>query len=576
MPIHNTDIAKRFEEMADLLEIKGENPFRIRAYRNAARVVEDLPHELAGMVDAGQDLTDLSGIGKDLAEKIKEIVETGTIQALDTLRHALPPHIADLLKIQGLGPKRVRVLHTELNVTDLPSLKKAAEDGRIRDLPGLGEKTEQHLLESIRQQIDTERRFLRAHTTSYIVALTDYLQAVDTVQTVTVAGSYRRGRETIGDVDLLVLAEDPKTVMQQFVAYDEVQDILAQGETKSSVVLQSGIQVDLRIVPEDSYGAALHYFTGSKAHNIAMRKRAQQNQWKLNEYGLFDGDDPIAGKAEADLFEALSLPYIPPELRENRGELECTDADQLPELIETRHLRGNLHTHSRWSDGRHTIREMAQAADDAGHQYIAITDHSKRLTVANGLDEDRLIEQMEEIDGLNEECNDLTILKGCEVDIMEDGSLDLSDDVLRLLDVVIVSVHSKFALSSEQQTERIMRAMDNPWTTFVAHPTGRLLLSRPPYPVNVARLIEHAKQRGCWLECNANPQRLDLNDHYCQLAKEEGVKLVINTDAHSIQDMHHADAGIMQARRGWLEKKDVVNTRTLKQLAPLLKRTKLK
>ncbi len=566
MPIHNADIARRFEEMADLLEIKGDNPFRIRAYRNAAQVIEDSSHELATLIAAGEDTSQLSGIGKDLAAKIQEIVETDTCAALEKLRKSLPEHITDLLTIQGLGPKRVRTLYQELGIGDLQALQQAAEAGRIRELPGLGRKTEQHIIEAIKAQTDTSRRFLRAAMQPYVDSLTAYLRKQTGVTRITVAGSYRRGRETIGDLDLLVLTDQPPQLMQAFVTYDEVRDVLAHGETKSSVILKMGIQVDVRVVPTASYGAALHYFTGSKAHNIAMRKRAQQRKWKLNEYGLLDGERVIAGTTEEEVFEALDLPFIPPELRENRGELEAAEQRQLPNLITLDDIRGNLHAHTRASDGRHTLAEMAQAAMEAGHDYLAITDHSKRLTVAHGLDEDRLLAQIEEIDEWNEQSDTFTILKGIEVDILEDGTLDLDDAVLKLLDMVIVSVHHKFNLPAEKQTERIMRAMDKPYTTFVAHPTGRLLLQRPPYAVDVARLIAHARQRGCFLEINGNPQRLDLNDIHCQAAKAAGVPLVINTDAHHADDIHRFEAGITQARRGWLTATDVINTLPLAKL----------
>ncbi len=571
MPIHNVDIARQFETTADLLEIKGENPFRIRAYRNAARIVEDLPHELASMVAEEADLTELEGIGKDLAEKIKQIVTKGSSPALEKLRSELPPHITDLLNLPGLGPKRVRTLYKELDVVDLDTLKKAAEAGRIRELPGLGEKTEKQILEGIASQADSSRRFLRAQVIPYAEAYQEYLRASPYVKKIDLAGSYRRGRETIGDLDFLVWADDAPAVMEHFVAFDEVREILAQGDTKSSVVLQSGVQVDLRVVPEASYGAALHYFTGSKAHNIAMRKRAQQRNWKLNEYGLFDGEEAVAGPDEEGIFAALDLPWIPPELRENRGEL---DAKSLPELIAESDIRGNLHAHSRWSDGKNTIAEMAEAAREAGYEYLAMTDHSKRLTVANGLNEDRLLQQIEEIDELNQTLSDFVVLKGIEVDILEDGSLDLPDSVLSLLDIVIVSVHSKFNLPADKQTERIMRAMDNPHTTFVAHPTGRLLLGRPPYAVDVSKLIRHARERGCFLELNANPQRLDLNDNYCQLAKKEGVRICINTDAHNRIDVAQMSHGIAQARRGWVEAKDVINTLPRDPLIKLIKSIK--
>jgi DNA polymerase (family 10) len=571
MAIHNADIAKQFELFADLLEIKGDNPFRIRAYRNAARTVEDLPHALADMVERGETLSALPGIGKDLALKIEEIVQTGTAQALEKLRAELPPRITDLLRIPGLGPKRVRVLYADLQVTDLDTLRAAAEAHRIQALPGMGQKIEEHILEAVKAQADNTRRYLRAGVTEYVEALVAYLEATPGLQRITVAGSYRRGQETIGDLDLLVQADEATAVMDRFVAYEDVADVLAHGEKKSSVVLKAGIQVDLRVVAAESYGAALHYFTGSKAHNIVMRKRAQAKGWKLNEYGVFDGDTAVAGRDEVEVYAALDLPYIPPELRENRGEVEAAEGAGLPTLIEVGDIRGNLHAHTRWSDGRHTVQEMAEAARAAGYAYCAITDHSKRLTVANGLDEDRLLAQLEEIDAAQEAVPEVRILKGIEVDILE-----VADSVLRLLDVVIVSVHSKFKLPAVAQTERMMRAMDNPYTTFVAHPTGRLVQERPPYAVDVPRLIEHARQRGCFLELNANPHRLDLNDTYCQLAREQGVKLVINTDAHNTVDLARMEPGIAQARRGWLEKGDVVNTRTLKQLLTLLAKTRLK
>jgi DNA polymerase (family X) len=574
MPIHNADIARQFETAADLLEIKGDNPFRIRAYRNAVRVIEDLPHELATWVAEDHDLSALPGIGKDLAEKIKEIVETGQSVALEKLRRELPPHITDLLNLPGLGPKRVRKLYADLKVVDLETLKQAAEAGRIRELPGLGAKTEKQILESIKAHADTSQRFLRATVMPYVESLRAHLSQCPGLRKIDTAGSYRRGRDTIGDLDFLVWADEPAAIMDHFIAFDEVEEVLAHGETKSSVRLRSRIQVDLRVVPEASYGAALHYFTGSKAHNIAMRKLAQQRQWKLNEYGLFDGDTALAGKTEDEVFAKLDLPYIAPELRENRGEIEAAAQGQLPDLISLADIRGNLHAHSRWSDGKNTIREMAESARDAGHEYIAITDHSQRLTVANGLSEERLLAQIEEIDAVAEELSGIAILKGIEVDILEDGQLDLPDTVLRLLDVVIVAVHSKFNLPSEKQTERIMRAMDNPWTTFVAHPTGRLLLSRPPYAVDMARLIQHAAGRGCFLELNAHPERLDLNENYCQLARQQGVPIVINTDAHSISDHRQMEHGIAQARRGWLEAKDVVNTRSLPDVRALLAATR--
>lgn len=574
MPTHNADIASIFEEIADLLEIKGENPFRIRAYRNAARTITDLPKELRVLVKEETDLTELPGIGKDLSEKIKEILKSGTAQALEELRNELPGGITELLNIPNLGPKRVKVLYSDLNIRSPAELKKAAEEGRISRLPGFGEKTEKHILESIAAKADTSRRFLRASVVPYAEAIADHLRTVSGVKQVTLAGSYRRARETIGDVDLLAVASARSTIMDAFVGYDEVTEVLAHGKTKSSVVLRSGVQVDLRVVPAKSYGAALHYFTGSKAHNIALRRLGQQKGFKVNEYGVFRNDKQIAGKTENEEYKALGLSFIEPELRENRGEIEAAREKKLPKLVELGDIRGNLHGHSTWSDGHDSIREMAEAAAEAGHEYIAITDHSKSLTVARGLDEKRLRKQIEEIDKVSRAIKGIAILKGIEADILEDGDLDLPDSVLKELDVVIGSVHSKFKLSAEKQTERILRAMDHKYFTFLAHPTGRLLLSRDPYEVDLPRVIKHARERGCYLELNANPQRLDLNDTACQMARDEGVLVAINTDAHSIRDMHLLQFGIGQARRGWLEKKDVLNTRSLKELKKLLAATR--
>jgi DNA polymerase (family 10) len=372
----------------------------------------------------------------------------------------------------------------------------------------------------------------------------------------------------VGDLDLLVEADKAGRIMDAFVSYDEVAQVLAHGDTKSSVVLRSGIQCDLRVVPPKSYGAALHYFTGSKAHNIATRSIAQKKKLKLNEYGLFKGAKQVAGRTEQEIYDKLGLPWFPPELREDRGEIE---AKRLPELIELKNLKGDLHNHSTWSDGANTIKEMAEAAKARGFEYMAITDHSKRLTVANGLDENRLRKQIAEISKVD--IKGITVLKGIEVDILEDGSLDLSDDVLGELDLVVASVHSKFNLPRDKQTERILRAMDRPYFTILAHPTGRLILSREAYDVDVERIIAHAKQRGCFLELNANPERLDLNDVYVKLAKDAGVLISIDCDGHSTRDFDNLSHGIAQARRGWLEKGDVLNTRTLKQLRPLLAKT---
>jgi DNA polymerase (family 10) len=545
MPMHNADIAAVFAEMANLLEIQGANPFRVRAYRNAARTVQELGWEVRTRLEEPGGLPKLPGIGEELTAKIREIVETGHCAALDRLREEVPPAVAELLQIPGLGPKRVKALYHELDVSTVEQLYRAAREQRIRALPGFGEKTEVHILQAVEAHVTQGKRMKLAVAVQYAEPLAEYLGRSPKATRVVIAGSYRRSRETVGDIDILVVAAPGSPVMQRFAAYDEVAEVLSRGSTRSSVVLKNGLQVDLRVVAEESYGAALHYFTGSKAHNIAIRRLAQE----------------------------LGLPFIPPELREDRGEVEAARAGRLPKLVELEDLRGDLHAHTKATDGHNSLEEMARAARDLGREYLAITEHSRRLTVARGLDPRRLLEQIDEIDALNERLRGVTLLKGIEVDILEDGSLDLPDSVLGRLDLVIGAVHSQFYLSRKQQTERILRAMGHPHFTVLAHPSGRLIQQREPYDVDMLRIFRAAKRRGCYLELNAHPERLDLLDTHCQMAKEEGVLVAINSDAHSTFDLASLRFGIGQARRGWLEKADVLNARTLKELRPLLKRT---
>jgi DNA polymerase (family 10) len=573
MPVHNADIAAVFDEIADLLEIEGANPFRIRAYRNAARTLRDLPQEVAGMVDKGEDLTELPGIGEDLAAKIKEIVETGTAAALEEHRKAVPATLTELLRIPGIGPKRVKALYHELGIRTVEQLQKAVQEGRVKGLQGFGEKTERHILDQLKARVSEERRFKLAIATQYAEALIAYLKESPGVKQVVAAGSYRRAKETIGDLDILVTASSGSPVMDRFVSYPEVEEVLAHGPTKASVRLACKLQVDVRVVPRESYGAALQYFTGSKAHNVTLRQLAQQQGLKINEYGVFEGDHSVAGATEESVYGSVGLPWIPPELRENRGEFDAARARRLPTLVEMADLKGDLHAHTKATDGRNTIQEMAAAARACGLEYLAITDHSKRLTMAKGLDPKRLFEQLEEIDRLNASSIGITLLKGIEVDILEDGSLDLPDEDLSRLDLVVGAVHSHFGLPRQKQTERILRAMDRPYFTILAHPSGRLIDERAPYDVDMPRLISHARARGCFLEVNAHPVRLDLTDVDCQMAKEEGVIVSINSDAHSVLDFGNLRYGVGQARRGWLEKKDVLNARSLHALRPLLKRT---
>jgi DNA polymerase (family 10) len=573
MPIHNADIAALFEEIADRLEIQGANTFRIRAYRNAARTLGELPQEARALLEQGEDLTRLPGIGDDLAAKVHEIVTTGRCSLLERLRKELPPAVTELLQIPGLGPKRVKALYHDLEVQTVEQLYRAARDGRIRALPGFGEKTELNILQAVEAHASQTRRFKLAVAAQYADALCAFLQAVPGVDQVTVAGSFRRMRETVGDLDILVTAAADSPVMQRFTAYDEVAEVLSAGTTRASVILRSGLQVDLRVVDKKSYGAALCYFTGSKTHNIAIRRIAQKRGLKVNEYGVFRGDKRIAGEDEASVYKSVGLPFIAPELREDRGEIEAAHAGRLPRLVEFADLRGDLHAHTQATDGHDSLREMALAAKALGLEYLAITEHSRHLAVAHGLDPLRLARQCEEIDQLNSELDGITLLKGIEVDILEDGSLDLPDDVLARLDLVIGAVHSQFHLSRAKQTTRILRAMDHPHFTMLAHPSGRLIDKREPYDVDMLRIIRHAKTRGCYLELNAHPERLDLLDTHCQMAKEEGVLISINSDAHSTFDFANLKYGVGQARRGWLEKDDILNTRPLAALRRLLKRT---
>jgi len=573
MSVHNEDIAAIFDEMADLLEIEGANPFRVRAYRNAARSLRSLGRELAEMVAKGEDLTQLPGIGKDLAAKIVERVQTGKVHALEKLHRKVPASLEDLLHIPGLGPKRVRLLFDELGIETLEQLAEAARAGRLQTLPRFGAKTEQRILDAIVAHRTQERRFLYSVARQYAEPLAAYLGETPGVARVVIAGSYRRGRETVGDLDILVTAATDSPVMDRFTAYDEVAEVISSGTTRATVILRSGLQVDLRVVPARSLGAALHYFTGSKAHSIQIRRLGQQRGLKINEYGVFKGERAIAGESEESVFASVGLPFIPPELRENRGEIAAAREGRLPRLIEHRDLRGDLHCHTRASDGHAEMETMAIAAREASLEYLAITDHSRHLTVAHGLDETRLLQQIEEIDRLNERLRGITLLKGIEVDILEDGNLDLLDSVLAQLDLVVGAVHDHFGLSEKKQTARILRAMEHKYFTILAHPSGRLLLKREAYAVDMPRVVEAARERGCFLELNAQPLRLDLKDTHCRLARERGVLLSINSDSHGPDGFGNLVYGINQARRGWLEKDDALNTLPLSKLRKRLRET---
>jgi len=573
MPVHNADIAAIFQEIAELLEIQSANPFRIRAYRNASRSLAEFGQDLAARLGQGKELPKIAGIGDDLGHKIHEIVETGTCALLERLHKELPPSVTELLKIPGLGPKRVRILYDELHIRDVEALQKAAERGEIRHLQGFGVKTEQRLLSALRAPMNQARRFKHSVAAQYAEALATELLRVKDVVTVDITGSYRRCRETVGDIDILVTAPSSNAVMQRFTNYDEVVEVLAKGETRSTAVLRCGLQVDLRVVAPQSRGAALTYFTGSRAHSIALRKRARRRGLKLNEYGVYRGKRSIAGESEESVYAALGLPWVPPELRENRGELEWAERAALPDLIERSDLRGDLHCHTRASDGHASLSDMAKAARARGHEYLAITEHSQRLKMAHGLTVERLLKHMDAIDQLNERLKGITLLKGIEVDILEDGALDLPDNILGQLDLVIGSVHSQFDLPPAKQTRRLLKAMDHPHFSLLAHPTTRELDKRQPMDADWLRIIRHARRRRCFLELNSQPARLDLPDTLCHVAKQEGVLVAINSDAHSTQDLDDLTEGIGQARRGWLSTDDVLNTRGLRDLRRLLKTT---
>ena len=572
MALSNSEIADIFNQMADLLEIQGANPFKVRAYRNAARTVQNLGRSLEDLIAEGMDLTKLPGIGQDLSDAIHEIVETGKFAKLEALKQQMPEGLDKLLAIEGLGPKRIRQLYDTFHITSLQELAKVAESGEIYQLKGFGPKLVDKILKGVRLAKKAGHRFRFDVAKPFAEELRNYLAGFEGVEKVEVAGSYRRRKETVGDLDILVVAKNWEEVSDWFVRFEKVKEVVSKGPTRSTVILRNDLQVDLRSVAKESYGSALHYFTGSKAHNIKIRKMAVERGWKINDYGIFEGEKRLGGENEEEIYQRLGLCYIAPELREDRGEVEACLAGKLPRLVERSDIRGDLHMHTKTTDGHAGLREMAEAAKAMGYEYIAITDHSKHLTVAKGLDEKRLLEEMEKIDRLNEELEGITLLKGIECDILEDGTMDLPDEVLEKLDVVVAAVHYKFNLSKKEQTERVVKALQNPHVDILAHPTGRVIGHRNPYELDMTEIFRVCKSEGKILELNAQPERLDLNDVYLKTAKEEGVKISIATDAHDTMSLAFMEYGINQARRGWLEKEDVINTLPLKELEKLFNR----
>lgn len=572
MIVSNRDIAEIFDKLADLLEIKGDNPFKIIAYRNAARTIGNMGTDLSKMVEEGVNLPEIPTIGKNIAQKIKEIIETGKLSKLKTLQNQFPPHLLDLLTVKGVGPKRAKILYESLHIGSLEELKKAAQAHKIRELNGFGEKLENLILKGTVLAKKEGKRFMYAIVEPHAKALLAYLKGFREVLQIEIAGSYRRKKETLGDLDILTTAKNPKHVIEHFIKYKEIKEIISQGTTRSTVILNSNLQVDLRCVSDESYGAALHYFTGSKSHNIAIRIMAAERGLKVNEYGIFRGRQKVAGKTEEEMYKSVGLSYIEPELRENRGELKAAQMDKLPDLIKLKDIRGDLHMHSRYSDGQNSVMEMVKAAKELGYEYIAITDHSKHLGIVHGVDEKRLRKELEEIDKINESLEGITVLKSIEVDILKDGSLALADHILKELDLVVGAVHDHFDMPLEKQTKRVVKAMDNPYLNILAHPTGRLIGEREAYRIDMEQLFQEVKTRGCFLEINAQPKRLDLNDLYAKSAKEAGIKFALSTDAHNTATLQYMKYAIFQARRGWIEKQDVINTLSLDALKKRLKR----
>ena len=556
----NAEIASIFDHMADLLEIQGENPFRIRAYRKAAFNVGSLGKDVASLTK--KELMEIPGIGSDLAGKIEEYSTTGKVEAYEELKQVIPEGLVTLLDVPGLGPKTVSLLYREFHVEDIDQLERLANTHKLSTLPGIKEKTETSIIKGI----EMIRRYAARYPLGKVLPLSeeirDYLRANGPVKSIEVAGSIRRWKETIKDIDIICTAADANAVMRIFAKMPGVKQVLMKGPTKSSVVVQDGIQVDIRVVEEDSFGSAIAYFTGSKAHNIRLRELAVRMGYKLNEYGIFREKDnrKLGGRKEEDIYEVLGLQYVPPELREDTGEIEAAQKRSLPRLIEMSDIRGDLHVHSNWSDGSIGIGDLAKRPMEMGYEYIALTDHTKGLGVARGLREERVLEQLRVIDGANRKLKGFRILSGVEINIKNDGTLDFEDDLLAKLDIVVASVHSGFKQTRQQLTERTVKAMRNPHVSVIAHPSGRLIGERDAYEIDMEEVIRTAAGTGTAIEINAYPLRLDLSEAFVRLAKTRGAPIVISTDSHNEGQFDNMKYGVAIARRGWLEKKDVLNT----------------
>ena len=568
----NLELSQIFEQIAKILKIKEENSFKIRAYEKITLVLENLPIDIETIYQQG-GLNNIPGVGEGIAKKIEEFLTTGQLEYYEKLKETIPTGVIELLDISEVGPKTAKLLYEKLGVDNIEKLERAVKEHQIKDLPGMGEKSETNILRGIELYKRRKERFLLGRALPLAEEMVESLSQLKETNKISFAGSLRRKKETIGDIDILITSQNPEKIMRTFTSLPQVREILAEGPTKSSIITKDDLHIDVRVVEPISFGAALQYFTGSKAHNIKLRELALKRGLKINEYGVFkvESGNRIAGEKEEEVYQALNLPFIPPELREDRGEIEAAQENRLPQLIEYSQIKGDLHLHTKWSDGAHTIKQMAEAAKKRGYKYIAITDHSQSLKFAGGLTEERLREQVEEIQKLNQDLDDFTVLSGIEVDIKSDGRLDFSDEILSKLNVVIAAIHSGFKQESKMITERIIKAMQNRFVSIIAHPTGRLIGYRESYQVDINEVIKVAAETGTILEINAYPERLDLNDIHCRMAKNRGVQLAIETDAHSIDGLELMNLGVDVARRGWLEEKDIVNTLPLDELLKRLK-----
>ncbi len=567
----NSEIAEIFENISDMLSVLDENPFKIRAYKKAATNILELNEDIEDTAER-DELTEIPGIGKDLGEKIKEYIKSGKMKEYEKLRAKVPLELIELLRIQGLGPKTLSLLFKELGVKNLAGLEKALSGKKILTFRGMGKKKIDDIKRGIEIFRESKERTLLGVAAPLAEKIVSDIENIQGTEGTVPAGSLRRMRETVRDIDILTMSDDTEKTVTAFTGIDFVKEVLASGSTKGSVITKAGIQVDLRVVGPESYGAALAYFTGSKAHNVKLRTLALKKGLKINEYGVFKGDKRIAGETEKEVYKALGLPVIPPELREDRGEIEAAIEGRLPLLIELKDIKGDLHTHTTWSDGRCSIEEMAESAGEMGYEYIAITDHSPSQTIANGLSIERLNKKTKELSAVAKKFKNIKILMGTEVDIKSDGSLDYPDKVLKDLDVVIAAVHSGFKMEREMMTNRIIRAIKNPYVHAIGHPTGRLLGERDPYDVDIDKVIEAALEYGTALEVNGSYPRLDLNDLHVRKAVDAGVKIIISTDAHSTDQLLFMKYGIGTARRGWVEKKDVLNALPFGELQEWLKK----